>query len=307
MSADQQHFPGFQSASPFGTQILSGRGKSSGGILPTILGGLGSAFLGPAGPIVGSLASAALNFGLNRIESGIQNRYNSPKNVIKRLGQAGLPTAAYLQGGGNESAHSSQQYASPDLGTAEAISREQVNRFQKQQFELMKREMALKEAETKYKGILGGKVLTDTEGKTIENRFLPEKLNTGIQLQKAQEFLTRNKGVLQGMQNDVYKALKDQGVQVAMEQGRLKLIGQQFDVNKVRMALDRESIQQKISEIAKNAVAMEAMRTQMSVAQQTIRLREWEGMIKDGMVEDLKTGSGFMGWMGAMILRLAGK
>lgn len=302
MSADQQHF---QSASPYGTQILSGKGRSSGGILPTILGGLGSAFLGPVGPILGSLASAGLNFGLNRIESGIQNRYNSPKNVIKRLGQAGLPTAAYLQGGGNESAHSSQQYVSPDLGVAESISREQVNRMQKQQFELMKREMALKEAETKYKGILGGKAIAETTGRNIENKFAPERLSTTIGMQKAQTFLTNSRTVLQNMQNDVYKALKDKGVQVALENGKLRLQGQQFDVNKIRMALDSQKIQESISTIAKNAVAMEAMKTQMSVAEQTVRLRQWEEQIRDGMVDDLKTGSGLMQWLGGIMLKLA--
>jgi len=245
-------------------------------LLPSILGGLGSAFLGPGGPILGSLVGAGLNFGLNRIESGIQNRYNSPKNTVKRLGEAGLPTAAYLDGGGNQSASSSQQYAQPDLGTAEAISREQVNRMQKQQFELMKREMDLKEQDLKFRK-------EQTFEKAIQNDYygrVPEgsqyshfgtMIESKINMQNAQRFLTEHKTTFQNLDNKLFEALYD--TKVGQAKTNLEISKLKPDFMRVQSKLMEANTQRAITAIATDIVRQQAMVKQMSVADQTIAIR----------------------------------
>lgn len=286
------------------------------GWIPSALGALGGAFLGPAGPVIGSLVGGALNFGLNRIESGIQNRYNEPKNVLKRLSKAGLPAAAYLEGGGNESAQSSQSFVQPDLGTAEAISREQVNRMQKQQFELMKREMALKEQELVYKKLLGDKTIEDTIRKQIENEYygsvvpgqnlssFGRMVETGTQLRGSQKTLTESKYYAQQLENNITGQLLAKGYQVKRYGKEIDLIGERIQSEDAKQIVYNQQVQESISRIAKNMVSMEAMKTQMSVAQQTIALREAEELVSQQLVDDLVEGNGFSSWLGAVIKKL---
>lgn len=286
------------------------------GWLSSALGAIGGSLLGPVGPILGSIAGAGINFGLNRIESGIQNRYNAPKNVIKRLGQAGLPTAAYLQGGGNQSASSSQTYAQPDLGTAEAISREQVNRMQKQQFELMKREMALKEQELIYKQLLGNKTVEDIIRRQIENQyyggFVPGQqysnfgrmVESGTALRVTQQQLTDSKYYAQQLENNITGQLMYKGYQVKKYGKEIELLGERIQSEDAKQIVYSQQVQESISRIAKNMVSMEAMKTQMSVAEQTIALRDAEELVSKQLESDLIEGRGFSAWLGAVIKKL---
>jgi len=301
----------FSSASPFGTQTL-GKGPSSSSLIPTILGGLGSAFLGPAGPILGSLAGTALNFGINRIESGIQNRYNSPKNQIKRLAQAGLPGAAYFDKQQQPSAGSTGTYAQPDLGTAEAISREQVNRMQKQQFELMKREMAVKEQEVQLKKQQTDKLFQDTRYGTTKADYYSQPGTFAKQIEVRNK-LAENQAEVAGikaeadrMANEVYAEFKKEGGQLNILRGVLK--GQQSTRNSQasQRAVNVQSIKESAARMAKMMVDIEATKAQMSLAQQLEKQRQLKGEILANMQDDLNNGTGGMAWLGAMLLRIAG-
>lgn len=290
--------------------VVSGVQKATNhGWLASALGAAGGAFLNPAGTILGTLASAGLNFGLNRIETGIQNRYNAPKAVMHRLSQAGIPGAAYFQGGGNQSASSSQQYAQPDLGTAEAISREQTNRFQKHQFALMEREMALKEAQQRlaeanaYKSEIWGDYMgRDSSSPQVLNNF-GKMIDIKNRLTQSQDFLIKNKGIMQQIDNALsYKLF---GTKVDQAKANLAVTREKIPLMKIQQAVGDQQVQESISRVAKNIVSMEAMKTQMSVADQTVRIRQLNEKLNQ-VIYDQVTKSGISDVKAAILQLILG-
>jgi len=307
----QQHIP----------RSVANKGGSSRGIpwLTSAAGALAAPFLGPAGPILGSLVGAGLNFGLNRIESGIQNRYNAPKNQMKRLAEAGLPGAAYFDKQQPESAGQTGSYAQPDLGTAEAISREQVNRMQKQQFELMKREMAVKEQEVLLKQAQENKARQDAAKTYQDTRYgtakadyyaapgnFARQIETGNLLRENQAKIIELKAAAQQMENEVYAEFKKEGGQLRVLQGIYKGQDSTRATQAAQRAVSAQNIQESAQRIAKMLVDIEQTKAQTSLATQLERQRQLKGEIISNMQEDIANGTGGMAWLGAMLLRISG-
>lgn len=149
----------------------------------------------PAIPVVGNVISSAIQRGQSRRDIERQNEYNSPKNQLARLREAGLPAATML-GGSYVNAQTDLPQVSnldPTLGTAKGIETFMQNRIQKQQIQTMRQEMDLRDA-TIQKTRAEADVATgfaewmklkdndvsDNSGKTNAARKYSAELKTGV-------------------------------------------------------------------------------------------------------------------------------
>lgn len=103
-------------------------------------------------PSIGSLGAAAIqrNWALkdwNRV-----NAYNTPKEQVKRLREAGLPLATMFGGqGGSTASPVDTTQVDPTLGTARGLEAHFTNRMQRKQLELMDQDLRVKTAEADIK------------------------------------------------------------------------------------------------------------------------------------------------------------
>lgn len=121
----------------------------------SLLSGLTSAL-----PVVGSIGAAALqrHWALKDLQR--QNIYNSPKEQIKRLKEAGLPLATMFGGqGGSTSEQPQNTNVDPSLGVAKGLDNFFTNRMQSKQLELLDAQIrsqnadaSVKEGEAKWLG-----------------------------------------------------------------------------------------------------------------------------------------------------------
>lgn len=89
-------------------------------------------------PVLGSLASAALQRGWAIKDRDYQNNYNLPINQVKRLRAAGLPLASMFSGsGGSQSAETKSSNVDPLLGTAKGIDNYFTNQMQRKQMQML--------------------------------------------------------------------------------------------------------------------------------------------------------------------------
>lgn len=115
-------------------------------------------------PVLGSLASSGLSAGSARRRLDRANEYNSPKQQIARLREAGISPGHFYGGGGavNSSPVQDAPQIDPDLGVSSAISKSQ---------EAKRISIADRIAQAQLK-----EITTRTEGQSIKNRLTNEQL-----------------------------------------------------------------------------------------------------------------------------------
>lgn len=108
-------------------------------ILPGILSTL---------PVIGSIGAAALSRRWAQKDLQQQNLYNSPKQQIERLKEAGLPLASMFSGsGGSQSEQPRQTQIDPSLGAAKGLEQYYIGTMQKKQLQLITEQIGKAEAD----------------------------------------------------------------------------------------------------------------------------------------------------------------
>lgn len=184
------------------------------------LGPLMEQIIGPAAtainPILGSLISAGINFGGNALSTVFQNKYNSPESQIKRLGKAGLPPQAIFSNIENRQSSAPQFNIAPDLGAAENIERQQVDRMQKQQFLTMQLERMLTQEKIRKEGAVADNVglLRDfnfmNPADEMQNNFWYNMKNRQ-QILEATNIIRANERDISNIDKRIYEELDNDG------------------------------------------------------------------------------------------------
>lgn len=127
-----------------------------------------------ATPVIGGIGSAFLQRNWALKDWHRTNAYNHPKEQIKRLQEAGLPSAALFSGGvGSQSDQPQATNVDPTLGTAKGIENYMQTKMQQKQMELLD-EQILK---TRYEANLAG---TNANKADLEYKWLSQNTDSNI-------------------------------------------------------------------------------------------------------------------------------
>lgn len=103
-------------------------------------------------PSAANIFTLALQRRWAKKDLAAQNLYNSPKEQLKRLREAGLPAAAFFSGGvSSQSDQPRSTEVAPDLGTSQIFDKFTYNQIQKKQMKILDAEIMEKEANARLK------------------------------------------------------------------------------------------------------------------------------------------------------------
>lgn len=134
---------------------------------------------GPAVPVVGGIAAAALQRSWALKDWHRQNAYNHPSQQIARLKEAGLPLASMFSGsGGSTSSDVRNSEVDPTLGSAQGLQTFMINRLQRKQIELLDQQIGKAEADKVISQVAANKARDEDryyrEPKIDDQGFLQE-------------------------------------------------------------------------------------------------------------------------------------
>lgn len=254
---------------PLGSQVAKG-----------ILGlGIGSI------PIVGSLASTLLNYGLDSLKIAQQNRYNSPERELQRLSRAGLPGAAYMHGMGNTQQNISGASFDPTIGTQQGVQQYLQDRFQKQQLELMQADMRLREQQIRnvtygadIKGgernwMLSGDPIT---GGTNQARLL----QLGRQLKVMQQWVGENRAYGYDLDNALKSGMLQLGIPFRKGLKELEVMSSNISVNDARKLLMSKQMDKITRDIALSFTREEKLKSEIGLNLQNQSIRQLQERIR---------------------------
>lgn len=123
--------------------------------------------------VAGSLTGGLLNNYIDRKSQERANVYNSPREQIKRLKQAGLSPSLMYGQSGNVSTAPIKSQISPSLGIAEGTTAYQSSKLQRSQEELMSSQAEAQDA-------AAAKAIAETRAKQIENGYNAKLTDSGV-------------------------------------------------------------------------------------------------------------------------------
>lgn len=249
-------------------------------------------------PIVGGLASTALQFILNRADQAHTNKYNSPRETVKRLQKAGMPAAAYFSGGGNQS--DITRPTNVELGTASqnAVENYFQNKMTKAQIELMaQRERGAEYAADLQKGKNEFYLGQQGYGLTGLQRLMSLDLHAKA-VRANMDYWKMN---MANLQYDIAKQLSDEGVQVKQAKGNLALTGQKVSESKARQIVYSTSVQKMLSDMAVNAARINNIKAGTSLMEQQKFIRQYEAAFNNTLYTTLLRG-GYRNWEPTAVL-----
>lgn len=254
---------------PLGSQVAKG-----------ILGlGIGSI------PIVGSLASTLLNYGLDSLKIAQQNRYNSPERELQRLSRAGLPGAAYMHGMGNTQQNISGASFDPTIGTQQGVQQYLQDRFQKQQLELMQADMRLREQQirnaTYGADIKGGERNWMLSGDPITGGTNQARLfQLGRQLKVMQQWVGENRAFGYDLDNALKSGMLQLGIPFRKGLKELEVMSSNISVNDARKLLMSKQMEKITRDIALSFTREEKLKSEIGLNLQNQSIRQLQERIR---------------------------
>lgn len=258
---------------------------------------------GTAGSAVGAIGSTLLQRHYSIKDRAHQEAYYHPAAEKARLAEAKIPMAAMFSGGfGGESSVPNAPNVDPTLGTAKGIETFLQNRFQKQQIELLQKQIELLNKELPIKDEELRKTAADADYRTADARIKmqdagyqtafddqsPGKTNRVVTLesqkqqQLAKEWISRNQAALSGWQNEIFSSLKEAGVQVSLEKGKLSLQNLAQDTAKIDQALKSAQIDKIANDIAHSIANQNLLNQQFTINEARVHINN---MIRSALVE----------------------
>jgi len=113
-------------------------------------------------------------------------------------------------------------------------------------------------------------------------------IESKINMQNAQRFLTENKTTFQKLDNKLFEALYDTKVDQAKT--NLEISKLKPDFMRVQSKLMEANTQRAITAISTDLVRQLAMHKQMSVADQTLAIRQLDEQINETILKQIKEG-----------------
>lgn len=204
-------------------------------------------------PVLGSLISGFIQ----RDWAKRDREYNSPKNQVARLREAGLPLASMFSGGAGGQTQTRGSELDPSLGTAQGLDKYFTNRMTRKQLQLMDEQIGKAEADKVIAQVAANKALDedrfyrqpkfDKDGYLVEGSRREDSL--GMQMRQ-QEAATRTSEILAKFQEAKSQAELDHIKQT------IKLGVQQYQYNEIIKLVDKWIVG-KLSQ--KGLTALEAM------------------------------------------------
>lgn len=259
---------------PLGSQVAKG-----------ILGlGIGSI------PIVGSLASTLLNYGLDSLKIAQQNRYNSPERELQRLSRAGLPGAAYMHGMGNTQQNISGASFDPTIGTQQGVQQYLQDRFQKQQLELMQADMRLREQQirnaTYGADIKGGERNWMLSGDPITGTTNQARLfQLGRQIKVMQEWVGNNKAFGIDLDNALKSGMIQLGIPFRKGEADISKVYSDISVNDARKLFMTKQMDKITRDIALSFTREEKLKSEIGLNVQNHSIRELQERIRQTLLK----------------------
>lgn len=267
-------------------------------------------------PVVGSIASGMLQRHWATKDVANQNLYNTPKEQVKRLREAGLPLASMFSGSG-ASVQSDLPRSSeidPTLGTARGIENYFQNRLMKMQLQLQEQALRLGEENIKKTGAEANLAQGEAdywsrldpmgrEGATNQFTYLESKK----QQQMVREWIDRHKNTIIEMESAIMDEMKRQGLQIKMVKGKISLMNKQGKL----MGLQGSKI---LSDMLVNNQRIRNMQVELTKLlqatanlKQQYRTRELERIVNQATVDAIASGRPLTGLIGQLIYKLSTK
>lgn len=188
-------------------------------------------------PIIGVLASAALSGLWGTVATALQNRYNSPKQQLKRLRQAGLPLSYMYQGKVNQQSDAPKLSLDPDLGSVEQKNLEQQERVNVAAINKMTTEDDLLELQLNEAQLANQKklMMSGVEHPADQNNPFPweqinlwENMDVEYQTKRAEMVIKQNEGRIREIMKVIEEDLLDENVQADTKRQALQKIKNQI-------------------------------------------------------------------------------
>lgn len=270
-------------------------------------------------PVAGALLGGAIQRGQAKRDLRRQNAYNHPSAVKARLAEAKIPMAAMFNGGFSQASDMPRATnVDPTLGTAKGVEAMFQNRIQKMNIQILEKELQLLEKELPIKDEELRKTaadadfrradanlrMQDTSYYSQEDPNAPGKTNrvTYLESQKqqqlAKEWISRNQAVLSGWQNEIFSTLKEAGVQVALEQGKLSIQGSQLHSMEVDRALKSAQMEKIANDIAHSLANQKLLAQQYTINEARVQINN---MIRSALVSGEPLDLAWMGIISKLV------
>jgi len=228
------------------------------------------------GPLIGALAASAFKGIFDTVQTGFQNRYNSPVQQLRRLRKAGLPLAYMYQGRVNQQSDAPKLSIDPTIGTAQQIGLHQQDEVNKAQIR---------------------KIGAEVVGKNIENKKASGEL----------KWLLEDSGLEPGRNNQNLNLDLKQGIDYAnkfVADHKNQLTGIAVDIAN---ATKQTEIEQKKKELRLTGQKITNMLSQNKLLGQLYNIRQVEEQVNDMIDKYLEEGGDFATGLYALILKLFSK
>lgn len=253
-------------------------------------------------PVLGSIASGFIARGQAKRDLRRQQEYNHPSAVKARLAEANIPMSAMFNGGFSQQSEMPRATnLDPSLGAAKGIEAMFQNRIQKMQIQMMQKqlqllnkELPIKDAELRktdadadFRRADANLRMQDTSYYSQEDPNAPGKTNrvTYLESQKqqqlAKEWISRNQAALSGWQNEIFSTLKEAGVQVSLERGRLEIQDSQLKSMEVDRALKSSQMDKIANDIAHSLANQKLLGQQYTINEARVLVNN---MIRSALV-----------------------